>query len=126
MTDRKKPGVAFWATVVVVVLLVAYPLSFGPASGGKSRTDRRERNPVTASTAAADADTSNSDTVQLGKLVSRSLRHAMSEFGSRVLFFWNAYVATWRLHYVIPRGWEPVRLLDLPPDFEGRISGARI
>ncbi len=28
---RKKPGVAFWATVVVVVLLVAYPLSFGPA-----------------------------------------------------------------------------------------------
>jgi hypothetical protein len=26
--DRKKPGVAFWATVVVVV---AYPLSFGPA-----------------------------------------------------------------------------------------------
>ena len=31
MTDRKKPGAAFWATVVVVALLVAYPLSFGPA-----------------------------------------------------------------------------------------------
>jgi hypothetical protein len=32
MSDsRKKPGVAFWATVVVVVLLVVYPLSFGPA-----------------------------------------------------------------------------------------------
>ena len=31
MTSRKKPGVAFWATVVVVVVLVAYPLSFGPA-----------------------------------------------------------------------------------------------
>jgi hypothetical protein len=31
MTDRKKPGVAFWATVVVVVVLVGYPLSFGPA-----------------------------------------------------------------------------------------------
>jgi hypothetical protein len=30
MTSRKKPGVAFWATVVVVVVLVAYPLSFGP------------------------------------------------------------------------------------------------
>src|SRR5580704_8634282 len=30
-TDRKKPGVAFWATVVVVVALVGYPLSFGPA-----------------------------------------------------------------------------------------------
>jgi hypothetical protein len=28
--DRKKPGVAFWATVVVVVAL-AYPLSSGPA-----------------------------------------------------------------------------------------------
>ena len=31
MTDRKKPGVAFWATVMMVVVLVAYPLSFGPA-----------------------------------------------------------------------------------------------
>jgi hypothetical protein len=31
MTDRKKPGVAFWASVVMVVVLVAYPLSFGPA-----------------------------------------------------------------------------------------------
>ena len=29
-TDRKKPGVAFWATVVLVVVLVGYPLSFGP------------------------------------------------------------------------------------------------
>ncbi len=31
MTSRKKPGVAFWATMVVVAGLVAYPLSFGPA-----------------------------------------------------------------------------------------------
>ncbi len=30
MTDRKKPGVTFWATVAVVVALVAYPLSIGP------------------------------------------------------------------------------------------------
>jgi hypothetical protein len=30
MTSRKKPGVAFWATVVVVAVLVAYPLSMGP------------------------------------------------------------------------------------------------
>jgi hypothetical protein len=29
-SDRKKPGVAFWATVVLVVVLVAYPLSLGP------------------------------------------------------------------------------------------------
>jgi hypothetical protein len=31
MTDRKKPGTAFWATVVVVAALVGYPLSWGPA-----------------------------------------------------------------------------------------------
>jgi hypothetical protein len=31
MTDRKKSGVAFWATVAVVVALVGYPLSCGPA-----------------------------------------------------------------------------------------------
>ena len=30
MTDRKKPGVAFWATVGLVVVLVGYALSFGP------------------------------------------------------------------------------------------------
>ena len=27
-SDRKKPGVAFWAMVVVVVALLAYPASF--------------------------------------------------------------------------------------------------
>ena len=31
MTDRKKPGVAFWATVVMVVFVIGYPLSFGAA-----------------------------------------------------------------------------------------------
>jgi hypothetical protein len=31
MTPSRKPGVAFWATVVVVVVLLAYPISFGPA-----------------------------------------------------------------------------------------------
>ena len=30
MTDRKKPGVAFWATALTVGLLVVYPLSNGP------------------------------------------------------------------------------------------------
>jgi hypothetical protein len=30
-TGPKKPGAAFWATVVVAVLLIAYPLSMGPA-----------------------------------------------------------------------------------------------
>ena len=37
MTDRKKPGVAFSATVVVVLALVVYPLSFGPACWVTSR-----------------------------------------------------------------------------------------
>jgi hypothetical protein len=34
MTDHKKPGVAFWVTVAVVVGLVVlgYPLSVGPAN----------------------------------------------------------------------------------------------
>ena len=39
-SDRKKPGVAFWATVVVTVVLVGYPLSFGPACWITSRLDR--------------------------------------------------------------------------------------
>jgi hypothetical protein len=37
MTDRTKPGVAFWATVVVAVGLL-YPISFGPACWLSSRT----------------------------------------------------------------------------------------
>jgi hypothetical protein len=37
-SDRKKPGVAFWATVVVVCLPIAYVLSFGPACWISSRT----------------------------------------------------------------------------------------
>jgi hypothetical protein len=31
MTNRKEPGLAFWATVALVVVLLAYPFSFGPA-----------------------------------------------------------------------------------------------
>src|SRR5262245_30846512 len=42
MTDRTKPGVAFWATVVAVVVLVAYPLSFGPACWIKYDPKRQE------------------------------------------------------------------------------------
>jgi hypothetical protein len=38
MTSRKKPGVAFWATVVLVVVLVGYPLSFGPWCWAISRS----------------------------------------------------------------------------------------
>jgi hypothetical protein len=37
MTDRKKPGMAFWANVAVVAVLVGYPLSFGPVCWGWSR-----------------------------------------------------------------------------------------
>jgi hypothetical protein len=40
MTSRKKPGVAFWATVAVFVVL-AYPLSFGPACWTMSRVGPR-------------------------------------------------------------------------------------
>jgi hypothetical protein len=32
MTDRSQPGVTFWATVIVVAALIAYPLSLGPAA----------------------------------------------------------------------------------------------
>jgi len=38
ISSRKTPGVAFWATVAVVMGLVAYPLSFGPACWWASRT----------------------------------------------------------------------------------------
>ncbi len=38
-SDRKKPGMSFWATVAVVVVLLAYPLSFGPACWITSRTN---------------------------------------------------------------------------------------
>ena len=37
MTDRKQPSLAFWMTVIAVTLLVAYPLSFGPAIWGDAR-----------------------------------------------------------------------------------------
>lgn len=39
-SDRKKPGVAFWATVAVVVVLMTYPLSFGPACWIASRSEK--------------------------------------------------------------------------------------
>jgi hypothetical protein len=38
MTDRKIPGAAFWATVALVVVL-GYPLSFGPACWITSHTN---------------------------------------------------------------------------------------
>jgi hypothetical protein len=39
MTDRKKPGVAFWASVVLICLPLLYVLSFGPACWITSRTE---------------------------------------------------------------------------------------
>jgi len=35
--DSKSPGLMFWTTVMVLVLLVGYPLSFGPACWMTSR-----------------------------------------------------------------------------------------
>ena len=37
--DRKKPGVAFWATVALVGLPILYVLSFGPVCWITSRTN---------------------------------------------------------------------------------------
>ena len=37
-TDRKKPGVAFWASVVMTIALL-YPISFGPACWWLSKED---------------------------------------------------------------------------------------
>ncbi len=39
MTSRKKSGVALWAIVALVVVLVGYPLSFGPACWLASHAD---------------------------------------------------------------------------------------
>ncbi len=41
-SDRKKPGVAFWASVAFVAVLVGYPLSFGPACWISSATGDRK------------------------------------------------------------------------------------
>ncbi len=38
MTSRKHPSAAFWATAMVVVALLGYPLSFGPACSLASHT----------------------------------------------------------------------------------------
>jgi hypothetical protein len=37
MASRKQPSAAFWATMTLVVVLVGYPLSFGPACWIASR-----------------------------------------------------------------------------------------
>jgi len=42
LTNRKKPGLAFCATMALVAVLVAYPLSFGPACWLATRSDDGE------------------------------------------------------------------------------------
>jgi hypothetical protein len=37
ISDRNRPSAAFWITVALVVMLVGYPLSFGPACWVTSR-----------------------------------------------------------------------------------------
>jgi len=37
-SDRQHPSAAFWITVALVAVLLAYPLSFGPACWLTSRT----------------------------------------------------------------------------------------
>ena len=75
-TDRKKPGVAFWATVVVVVVLLAYPLSIGPVSRFTSR--------VYASGEPAPAHPVMFVYVPLGKLI----LHRNNAGYSRVIIWW--------------------------------------
>src|SRR5258708_18725791 len=41
--DDKQPGGVHWATVALVLALVAYPLSFGPAVWIHKQTGRSER-----------------------------------------------------------------------------------
>ncbi len=42
MTSRKHPSGACWATLVMVVVLLAYPLSYGPAGWLCTRFDQPE------------------------------------------------------------------------------------
>jgi hypothetical protein len=50
MTDelKRKPTAGFWITVVVVVVLVGYPLSFGPVCWiiGRPGTSEQDFGPV--------------------------------------------------------------------------------
>jgi hypothetical protein len=41
MTSPRKPSAGFWITVTLFVVLVGYPLSFGPACWIYSRTDNQ-------------------------------------------------------------------------------------
>jgi len=43
MTDREDPSAGFWITVALLVVLVGYPLSFGPACWISSRTNSGAR-----------------------------------------------------------------------------------
>jgi hypothetical protein len=47
-SNCKKPGLAFWATVVVVVVLVGYPLSYGPYLAVSPRYPERAENRAAA------------------------------------------------------------------------------
>ncbi len=38
MNDRKRPSAAVWITVALLVVLVGYPLSFGPVCWIRTRT----------------------------------------------------------------------------------------
>lgn len=40
--NRKKPGVAFWASAAIIMIVVGYPLSFGPAIWLTARGNFRE------------------------------------------------------------------------------------
>jgi hypothetical protein len=45
MTSRKQPSAVFWVAVVIAVVLMTYPLSWGPAWWIVSRLSARELMP---------------------------------------------------------------------------------
>jgi hypothetical protein len=112
MTDRKKPGMAFWVAVVVVVLAL-YVLSFGPACWITSRTGGDHLlptiyRPVVAAIASPSNERPAIFTMPSGPNGGRVYAYP------RGLMSWYATVGAapgwkWRYSTVWEHVWEPVK-----------------